>query len=174
MSNGKGKVTKMSEMNSLMFSKTLSSQHGLLRRNSFFKTQYFQKWHMYFLIFVRRILLVKITWNKSKIRKIWVLKKEFLLNQVGCGPKGLEEHHCVIAGILVTFPLAFDIFLQNPPRSKITNISEIYPHTEGHMCSGGNARGKINFPVWRSQGIVVSKNKGHPFPYFPWQKKRCI
>ena len=76
-------------------SKPLGPQHGLLSRNSFFKSQNFQKWGLFHLILHVDIPPDEKHWNKGNFWKYWVLKKEFLLNKQCYGPKGLEEHQWV-------------------------------------------------------------------------------
>ena len=75
------------------FSKPLGLQYDLLSRNSFFKSQNFQKWPLFCVFFVVRIPLEEITWNKGHFWKFWDLKKIFLLNKPYWTPKGLEKHH---------------------------------------------------------------------------------
>ena len=77
------------------FSKPLGHQYGLLRRNSFFKSRKFQKWHSFCLFFVERVPIQKIAWIKGHFWNFWDLKKEFLLNKPYWWPKGLEQHQWV-------------------------------------------------------------------------------
>ena len=101
-------------------SKPLGSQHGLLRRNSSFKSQIFLKWPLFHVIFTRRILLTKMRQNECNFWKYWVLKTEFLLNKPCCEPKGLEEHQWVhsrhfghLSPGVLTFPENPSIFQDN-------------------------------------------------------------
>ena len=66
-----------------------------------------------------------------------------------------------IADILVTFPLASDLFLKIPPSRKITNNSGIYTYWGGNMSREGTARGKINNFSEAPRCIVFSKKRGH-------------
>ena len=66
-----------------------------------------------------------------------------------------------IADILVTFPLASDLFLKILPSRKITNNSGIYTYWGGNMSREGTARGKINNFSEAPRCIVFSKKRGH-------------
>ena len=71
-----------------------------------------------------------------------------------------------IADILVTFPLASDLFLKKPPSRKITNNSGICPHLGGNISGGRTAREKIIIFFEVPRCIVCSQKKGHSFIHF--------
>ena len=58
-------------------SKPLGPQHGLLSRNSFVKSQNFQKWHIFQAISPRWVLLTKKRQNKVIFENFEVWKRNF-------------------------------------------------------------------------------------------------
>ena len=72
----------------------------------------------------------------------------------------------LIVDILVTFPLAFDLFLKKPPSREITNNSGIYTHLGGNTSQGGTVRGKTNIFSEAPRCIVFSKKGGHSYNHF--------
>ena len=77
-----------------------------------------------------------------------------------------------IADILVTFPLAFHLFLKIAPLFKITDISGICSLSWGKMLVRGTARGKMNQILRPSQDIVFPQKMGHPLDYLLWSSRK--
>ena len=72
----------------------------------------------------------------------------------------------LIVDILVTFPLAFDLFLKNPPSAGITDNSEIYTHLGGNMSRGGPP-GENNYVFLKPFDVFSFQKTGafiHPLP----------
>ena len=174
---GKGRTPgerrpKCQEWTQSCSSKPLCPQHGLLSRNSFFKTQKFQKWPLFCHFFVRRIHLGEITWNKGHFWNFWVLKKEFLLNKPCWGHKGLEEHDWVHSWHFGHLSPGVRPFPQNPSIFQNNEYFRYLPSFRGSYVAKGERQGKNNYFFMTLSMYNVFRKKGACVHSHPVEKQK--
>ena len=131
------------------------------------KTLNFEKTPSFDLIFVRGILPTENRVKWGWFFKILSLENRFFPHEAILWTRwDFLRIIEFIADILVTFPLASDLFLTIPPSRKITNNSGIYTYWGGNMSRGGTAREKMNDFFAAPRCVVFSTKRGHSCIHF--------
>ena len=146
--NARGKVTKLSAMNPWMLTQVLEALALLVESNFGFQNSNFSKLTHNSVFFSKG--------NACKENQVIFEKLEFWTPNFDSTSNARADN-------LVTFPLAFLLFLKIPPFFKITDFSDICPHSRGKMLMRGTARGKINKFLRLPRCIVLSKKRGHSY-----------
>ena len=143
-----------------------------MRRNSFFKTQYFQKLPLFHFIFKVDIPPDEKAWNKGNFWKYWLLKKEFLLNKPIYRPKGLEEHQWVHSRHFGHLSPGVRPFPQNPSIFQNNEYFRYLPSFRGSYVAKGERQGKNNYFFMTLSMYHVFRKKGACVHSHPVEKQK--